>query len=661
MFQRWGWLLALLLMLHPAGWAGHEEKGRALTLPPAELVMVGQLTGDVTAVAVEGERAAIGLGRAVRALDITHSTSPTLMGQPLWFPGVVSALAFATTAPGQAQLPPAFLYVVADATLFVVDFSNPARPALVGSCALAAAGKDMAVAAVPAETGGWLIYAYVAAGEAGLRIIEVSDPAQPREVGYYDTPWFTWRVAADLTSRPGEAYAHVIDKLGSLRIVRVTDAAHPVLAGAHAGVYGDVAVTAGYAYVSGDGGITILDLSDITEPRQVGSISGYQVHFIPRLAIAQGRAFVVDEKGYMAMADVANPQHPLFYAGRYRTRGAPAEVVALPVLPGQENALAYAASGRQGLQVISWADVTNPQRSGWLDAPGNAYGVTAAGALAYVSDRDGGLHVVDVSQAEQPRQVAAYDSAGVAWNTALVGDVAYVAAGAAGLRIVDVHDPLRPWELGFFSPFCFIRDVAVTGHDAYATDRRLGRLVVLDVADPTHPQQVSVFDSPGGAYAVAAVGNLVYLADGVGGLRIVDVTKPDSPAEVGFWQSPGVAVDVVVSGTLAYVAGREEGLHIVDVSEPTRPQLLATFDTPGLVWGVARQGTFVYLADGPAGVRVVDVADPARPREAAAYLTPGYAWSVAAAGEHLYVAAESGGLVILRWAPPNSLYFPFVP
>ena len=499
-----------------------------------------------------------------------------------------------------------------------------------------------------------------------MRIIEVSNPAQPREVGYYDTPWFTWRVVTDLTSRPGEIYAHVIDKLGSLRIVRVTDAAHPVLIATHAGVYGDVAVTEGYAYVSGDGGITILDLSDITQPRQVSSGSaGGWVYFIPRLAIAQNRAFVVDESGNMAMADVTDPRRPFFHVERFRTRAAPAEVVALPALPGQENALVYVASGQHGLQVISWADVTHPERIGWLDPPGNALAVTIAATadstLAYVSDRDGALHIVDVHQPENPHQLGSYDSTGMTWSVALAGDVAYVAAGEQGLHLVDMHERARPQKLGSFSPFdSFIRDVVVMDHYAYASDHRHGRLFVLDVADPERPLLASIFETPGGAYAVTAVGNLIYLADGMGGLRIVDVSKPDSPFEVGAWQTPGVATDVVVSGTLAYVAGHNKGLHIVDVSNPARPQHLATFDTPGLVWGVAEEGAWVYLADGPAGVRVLDVSNPAQPRAAAAYVTPGYAWNVAVAGEQVVVAAESGGLVILRHAVLQPRYLPLV-
>jgi hypothetical protein len=33
-------------------------------------------------------------------------------------------------------------------------------------------------------------YAYVADGYAGLRVIDVSNPSNPREVGYFDTPGY---------------------------------------------------------------------------------------------------------------------------------------------------------------------------------------------------------------------------------------------------------------------------------------------------------------------------------------------------------------------------------------------------------------------------------------------------------------------------------------
>ena len=38
-------------------------------------------------------------------------------------------------------------------------------------------------------------YAYVAAGDGGLRVVDISNPAAPREAGYYDTQGWTQEVA----------------------------------------------------------------------------------------------------------------------------------------------------------------------------------------------------------------------------------------------------------------------------------------------------------------------------------------------------------------------------------------------------------------------------------------------------------------------------------
>jgi hypothetical protein len=55
-------------------------------------------------------------------------------------------------------------------------------------------------------------YAYVADDDAGLRIISVSDPAHPTEVGYYDTPGIACGVAA-----VGN-YAYVADDDAGLQV-----------------------------------------------------------------------------------------------------------------------------------------------------------------------------------------------------------------------------------------------------------------------------------------------------------------------------------------------------------------------------------------------------------------------------------------------------------
>jgi hypothetical protein len=61
----------------------------------------------------------------------------------------------------------------------VIDVSNPANPREVGFFDTPGFALDVYVSGN---------YAYVADGYAGLRVIDVSNPANPREVGYFDTP-----------------------------------------------------------------------------------------------------------------------------------------------------------------------------------------------------------------------------------------------------------------------------------------------------------------------------------------------------------------------------------------------------------------------------------------------------------------------------------------
>ena len=71
--------------------------------------------------------------------------------------------------------------------LRVMDVSKPARPVQVGAYATAGYPRGVAVA------GG---YAYVAAELGGLRVLDVSAPASPVEVGNYSTPGVAWDVDA---------------------------------------------------------------------------------------------------------------------------------------------------------------------------------------------------------------------------------------------------------------------------------------------------------------------------------------------------------------------------------------------------------------------------------------------------------------------------------
>jgi hypothetical protein len=84
-----------------------------------------------------------------------------------------------------------YAYVGVGPRLVVVDVGDPARPVEVGRTGvLPGVVRDVAVSGS---------YAYVADGDAGLRVIDVSNPSSPREVGAYDTPGDAWGVAVSGT------------------------------------------------------------------------------------------------------------------------------------------------------------------------------------------------------------------------------------------------------------------------------------------------------------------------------------------------------------------------------------------------------------------------------------------------------------------------------
>ena len=75
--------------------------------------------------------------------------------------------------------------------LWAIDISDPGDPRELGFCevpgdAYSAGALDVAL---------YENVALVAAGESGLRIVDIRDPADMREVGYYDTPGYAHEVA----------------------------------------------------------------------------------------------------------------------------------------------------------------------------------------------------------------------------------------------------------------------------------------------------------------------------------------------------------------------------------------------------------------------------------------------------------------------------------
>ncbi len=198
-------------------------------------------------------------------------------------------------------------------------------------------------------------FAYVAAGSAGLVVVDVSNLSQPRIVGSLDTPGNAndLRVVGDL--------AYVADGTNGLLIVDVANSDAPVLLG-RANTPGnatDVAVRGGFAYVAdGSAGLAVIDVANPRVPVLRGQVD------TPGNArgvdVADGnRVVVADAESGVEVIDVTNPATPTILGGVH-TRGSFSSAADV----GVQGTLAYVADAAGftlgGLKVIDFRNPRTP-------------------------------------------------------------------------------------------------------------------------------------------------------------------------------------------------------------------------------------------------------------------------------------------------------------
>lgn len=458
-------------------------------------------------------------GAGLRIINVSDPAKPTPLGF-LETPGDAQDVVIISTAAGQSgqsggvqegavsQSANNKLYaMLADGSggLRVIDVTNPKQP------------KEVAVFEKPDYVQGLSLQGnslFMALREGGFAILDVSNPSAPKEVGGLDTPGKASALAIQ------DDYVYIADFDRGMQVVDVSNPEKPVLSGfydAPAKVR-DVATFGSYAYiVDGEKGMWVQEISNANKPKEIG-----------------------------------------FFA-----------------TPGEANRIilfqntALIADGSKGLQIIDISDPNSPYGLGSYDTPGNAEAVVAFGTQAFIADGSSGMIILDFSDPRAIRKVGSLDTPGEALGIAVTGKYAYIADGARGLKIVNIASPEKPVEDSVFSDATDARAVTVDGNFAYVADGVNG-LRIVDVTLPLVPKQIKQFDTPGTLLDVYLVGIYAFLADGNGGIWILDVSDPGQPIQVGFNNAPGTA-----SGITAVTQAPEQG-------RPVRYWIYAAYDESGL-------------------------------------------------------------------------------
>jgi hypothetical protein len=361
-------------------------------------------------------------------------------------------------------------------------------------------------------------YLYVAAGEGGFRVLDISS---------VDNKGFSQNIVTAPVSPLGQD-THVATSFATAVALPTTMPVSPARQDRPAFVQHKdenqeqpMHPIYRYAFVTDrDEGLIAVDVETLADGDPDNNFLERAVTFNPggalsgarNITIAGVHAYISCAKG-LVIVSLNDPMHPEIVA----TIGEPALLA--PTAVAIQFRYAFVLD-RQGLEVI---DVTNPRDPhpvpGARTAMADARDIYVARAYAYVAAGRSGLIIVDVEKPEHPRIDQSFDAGGrITDATAVrVGSTnasafAYVADGAHGLRVIQLTSPESQPNYYGFDPKPVPQLIATyeTREPALALSKGLDRDRAVDESG----NQVSVFGRLGARPFTLPEQQRMYLRNG---------------------------------------------------------------------------------------------------------------------------------------------------
>ncbi len=492
-------------------------------------------------------------------------------------------------------------------------------------------------------------YAYLASGESGLRIIDVSDPEQMELVSFYDVGGSAKGIAVE-----GD-FAYVADGSRGLEIVDVSDPRNLEEVSLIQSDWDaeDVALKDGHVYVLESfrddesreeySRLRIVDIENPSEPRVIGSCQFDGWFYFIRLADNSDYAYTIgwsDDNQHVNVIDISELERPVLVEDNsWQEIGRICDMV----IEG-DHAYTTNRNGIEPFQVLNLSDPLNPEKVGACRLNnGRVFGLAVNGDYAYVANIEApayadtiAIFTIDISDLDRPRQIG---SCGVTGDysevIAVSGEHLYVGTMGDGLRVVDVSEPDNPEEVGFCNPR-WMGDVGIIGTGDYL----YAGWDIFDVSDPNQPELVGNFEPEDirQVYSGIIRGERLYYSPSPpygSPIYIFEITGPLEPQLIDVCNILRDQYAFDVSDDLIYFASNDT-LKIMDISDPDDPQPIGFYTNEEInewwknVGLIKVIGEYVLISitwedwDNPedgiyGGIRIVDISDPTQPVEVATY------------------------------------------
>jgi hypothetical protein len=539
--------------------------------------------GNLKVIAISNHYAYVAVGSRLQVLDISDASHPVIKGR-------TSTLTI--DIQGMAILDSCIYIAAGNDGLFIYDISDPVQPAYVTNMAISGFTSSITINGT---------YAFLFTS-TDLQIVDVSQPTAPEMVAVYPA------AVKDIAFNGNIMYLALGDKVS---IVDITDPAIPNLITDY-NVYTDeieldgnlaYLVTTSWVNFAGVGGwdasvLRIIDVSNLPNITEIfywgdlyGALQLRNMKLIDHHLYGYGYSIggFVSSPGYLQFnsVDVSNPVNPPLpqtdlysYSGHRTSYIQPKIVVA-------DHQVYLAASNTLHIYDAS----TNSEKGQY--ASWSAEKVAVANGIAYIAANSAGYLALDISVPEYPTVKGTYISYNSEDDRALIDDIAvygpYVYAkilrttdyGTSKVEVLDISKIASIQQVTTADLSLFPQQIH-NGYGYYFDSSNGAKLKNIDLDTPTQLTPTTTEISiPTNPSGLAFSGDYAYVISQTEGLKVIDSSNPQGLVDVNQLGSP-VPAYLIDSTDKALYIFTDNALIIYDLSDPKNPLLTSSTQIAGL-------------------------------------------------------------------------------
>ncbi len=411
--------------------------------------------------------------------------------------------------------------------------------------------------------------AYVAAGNEGLQIVNVSDPTIPSLYSSHEVGFF---------ARAVYVQEHPFDNYRDRKLAYI---------------------------VGGDdntpSGLKIIDVTDPSRPQDVGNLLGSSEPLID-VVVEGSTAYLLEKNKGVMLFNIADPAAPwrIDYG-----EIVPADYSRLTL----HDHIVYIGKREQGFEAIKFNEsneivVVLKDSGRWVVAD-----AVVVDRYVYIVDGARGLRIVDISDYRNPTMVRFYPTSGPSHGITIDRgrNRAYLANFNQGIEVIDISNLENPFQIGVFAELNAAVDVEFTEEYAYVATG--DGLAVLDIRNLGEIKLVDLHKLEGSINDITVRGDYLFISKGHSGMVVLSIVNPQNPHEITVERTNLSNAMKAISSPYhdhLIVADGENGLNIFDVSNPAILHPIFDYENEEInkTTDVSVLGRYIVAADDTNGARI---------------------------------------------------------